>query len=401
MNRRSVLGFLASTSLTGIAGCLQDRNDAAESATTPLLNREVPTGVDGGGAIPQFQGSPEHTGDLDATGPTDEVTTYWRRTPYRYDHSQPVVVDDRVYASLSGNLVRLDRSTGQLRWLTDVGYEGAATPAVYDETVYVTTWNPGANLGRGLAAVDAESGDIMWKGLTGANIGSSPAVTADGVFVGGGFETTTVAAFDHDGTERWRHSLGEYASTPAVTDGTVVYGAGTARVVAYDALSGDQQWQFETDGETTAAPTVVGDRVVVGTRAGTLYALDLQDGSQDWRVDLPGSIRRSIASTDNRIIVPTREGLVALDTEGNREWTEDSITRATEPVIAGDSLYLGDRRSLRALSVTEGAEWWSFETRERLYGDVVLQGIQAAPTVIDGFVFVVTQAGDVYALGES
>jgi len=282
MNRRSVLGVLASTSLTGIAGCLGDSgNDGAKPATTPIMNREVPIGGDIGGVIPQFQGSPEHTGNLDATGPTDGVTTYWRRTPHRYDHSQPVVVDDRVYVSFGGKLVQLDRATGQRQWITDVGHDGSSTPAVYDGTVYVTVWNGGENEDRGLAAVDADSGDITWRALTDADINSSPAVTEDGVLVGGGLGTTSVAAFDHDGTERWRHTLGEYASTPAVTGETVVYGAGTPQVVSYDAVSGERLWQFDTDGETTAAPTIADNRVVVGTQAGTLYSLDLQDGSKD------------------------------------------------------------------------------------------------------------------------
>jgi len=125
MNRRSVLGVLASTSLTGIAGCLGDSgNDGAKPATTPIMNREVPIGGDIGGVIPQFQGSPEHTGNLDATGPTDGVTTYWRRTPHRYDHSQPVVVDDRVYVSFgenSSNLtVRQGSANGSLMSATTV-----------------------------------------------------------------------------------------------------------------------------------------------------------------------------------------------------------------------------------------------------------------------------------------
>ncbi|ATW88061.1 outer membrane protein assembly factor BamB [Halohasta litchfieldiae] len=401
MNRRSVLGVLASTSLTGIAGCLGDSgNDGAKPATTPIMNREVPIGGDIGGVIPQFQGSPEHTGNLDATGPTDGVTTYWRRTPHRYDHSQPVVVDDRVYVSFGGKLVQLDRATGQRQWITDVGHDGSSTPAVYDGTVYVTVWNGGENEDRGLAAVDADSGDITWRALTDADINSSPAVTEDGVLVGGGLGTTSVAAFDHDGTERWRHTLGEYASTPAVTGETVVYGAGTPQVVSYDAVSGERLWQFDTDGETTAAPTIADNRVVVGTQAGTLYSLDLQDGSKEWSIDLPGSVRRSVAIAENRIIIPTVEGLIAVDTAGNRDWTVDTSTRATEPVIAGDGVYFGDRRILRALSLTDGTEWWSFETRNRSFSDFGLGGIQRAPAITNGIVIVATQAGDVYALGE-
>jgi len=204
MNRRSVLGVLASTSLTGIAGCLGDSgNDGAKPATTPIMNREVPIGGDIGGVIPQFQGSPEHTGNLDATGPTDGVTTYWRRTPHRYDHSQPVVVDDRVYVSFGGKLVQLDRATGQRQWITDVGHDGSSTPAVYDGTVYVTVWNGGENEDRGLAAVDADSGDITWRALTDADINSSPAVTEDGVLVGGA-----------SGPHLWRRSI-----TTVLSDG--------------------------------------------------------------------------------------------------------------------------------------------------------------------------------------
>ena len=400
MDRRSVLGALVSSGLGGIAGCL-GAGSGSTDATTPVMNREVSTGGGAGPEIPQFQGSAEHTGEFETTGPTDEVTTYWRRTPHRDDHSQPVVVDERVYLSFEGTLVCLDRSTGERQWLTDVGHAGAATPAVYDGTVYLTVWNGGEHEDRGLAAVDAESGEVDWRALTAADITSSPAVTEDGVFVGGGLRTTSVAAFDHDGTERWRHTLGEYASTPAVTDGTVVYGAGTARVVAYDAVSGDRQWAFETDGETTAAPTVAGNRVVIGTQAGTLYSLDRRDGSKDWRIDLPGSVRRSVGMADNRIIVPTDEGLLAVDTAGNRDWTVDAITAATEPVIAGNGVYVGDRRILRALSLTDGREWWSFETRNRSFGDFGLGGIQSAPAVTDGVVIVATEAGDVYALGET
>ncbi|MUW15564.1 PQQ-binding-like beta-propeller repeat protein [Halorubrum sp. CBA1125] len=398
MPRRSALAALASGGIAGVAGCL---GSVGENPTTSEPNREVPTTGTAERSRSQFQGSPAHTGRLDAAGPTDDVEVFWRRTPYRYDHSQPVVVGDRVYVSFAGNLVRLDLATGERRWTADVGHDGSSTPAVRDGTAYVTVWNGGADADRGLAAVDVEDGRVTWRGVTDADVTTSPAVTADGVFVGGGFETTTIAAFDHDGTERWRHDLAEYASTPAVADGTVVYGAGAPRVVAYDAASGDRQWTADVDGDATASPTVSDDRVLVGTRAGTLYALDVADGSEVLTVDLPGSVRRSVAVADGRAIVPTEEGLVAVDGDGSRPWTVDAITAATAPVIAGDVAYLGDGRTVRALALDDGTERWAFRTRERSYTDVLLQGVRAAPTVVNGVVLVATQAGDVYALGEA
>lgn len=106
MNRRSVLGSLASCTLTGVVGCLGDVGfGAAESTPAPVVNREVPPGRDGRETIPQFQSAPEHTGRVDASGATDSVTTFRRRTPHRYDHSQSVV----VVATQAGDVYALGR----------------------------------------------------------------------------------------------------------------------------------------------------------------------------------------------------------------------------------------------------------------------------------------------------
>jgi outer membrane protein assembly factor BamB len=51
------------------------------------------------------------------------------------------------------------------------------------------------------------------------------------------------------------------------------------------------------------------------------------------------------------------------------------------------------------VAATDGTERWSFETRDWNFTDVVLGGINAAPTVANGAVLVATNAGDVYALG--
>ncbi|OTF01842.1 Pyrrolo-quinoline quinone [Halorubrum sp. SD683] len=397
MKRRTVLGTLASSALLGVAGCLGDSGPNTEPE--PTVNEEVP--VDGaiGPSIPQLQGGPAHTGRLDETVPTDGVTTYWRRTPYRYEHSQPVVVDDGVYVSFAGRLVRLALSTGEEQWQTDVGHAGASTPAVYDGTAYVTVWNGGEDVLRGLAAVDTASGDITWRGQIQADITTSPTATADGVFVGGGFETATVAAYDHDGTERWQHELSTYASTPAVAEGIAVYGSGADSIVAYDADTGDQLWTADTDGETTAPPTISGGNVYIGTRKHTLYAVDLVEGTEQWTVDLPGEVRQSAAVADGRVFVPAERGLVAVDATGTKQWVADEIGGATEPALVDGTVLLGDGRTVRAVAAIDGTEQWSFETRDRNYTDVVLGGIDAAPTVANGAVLVATNAGDVYALG--
>ncbi|RLM52037.1 PQQ-binding-like beta-propeller repeat protein [Halorubrum sp. Atlit-28R] len=407
MNRRTALSTLAVGGFVGVAGCLGniriggDDEQAARDRPDPELNREVETEGVEDGSRSQFQWGPTHAGCREDAGPTDDVDVFWRRTPYRYDHSQPVVVGDRVYVSFSGTLFRLDLATGEVRWSTEVGHDGSSTPAVRDGIAYVTVWNGGGETDRGLAAVDAESGEVRWRRLTDTEITTAPTVTDDGVFVGGGYETQTVAAFDYDGAERWRNDLGEYASAPAVADGTVVYGAGGPRVVAYDAASGEELWTADVDGDATATPTVADGRVLIGTRASTLYALDLADGTVEWTEDLAGPVRRSVAVAGDTAVVPTELGLVAVGDGGERLWSDDEVTGATAPMVADGVAYLGDGRTVRAIAVEDGTERWSFRTRERTYTDVLLQGVRAAPTVVDGVVLAATHAGDVYALGET
>lgn len=402
-SRRSFLAAVATGSVAGVAGCLGSLGvGSSDPGPETVTNRDVPGTGAPGGSIPQFQGDPAHTGHLATTGPGGPVETYWRRTPSKYENSQPVVVGDRVYVTFGGALYCLHRSDGAIDWSADVGHDGASTPAVHDGTAYVTVWNGGENVDRGLAAVDADSGEVRWRRLTDADVTTSPTATTEGVFVGGGYETSTVAAFDHDGTERWTHDLHEYASTPTVAGETVYYGAGDDRVVAYDAGSGEERWTAETDGETTAAPTVRNGLVFEPTRGGTLYALETGDGSEAWTADLPGTARRSAAATGDRIVVATEEGLAAFDRDGDgtSPWTIPTVKAATAPVIADGTVYVGDGAVLRALALSNGEDRWTFETRERSYTDVMLRGIRSAPTVADGVAFVATQAGDVYALGE-
>ncbi|WP_165875338.1 outer membrane protein assembly factor BamB family protein [Natrarchaeobius chitinivorans] len=96
---------------------------------------------------------------------------------------------------------------------------------------------------------------------------------------------------------------------------------------------------------------------------------------------------------------PAGGGLVAVDPTGTEQWVEDKIEVATEPVLVDGKVLLGDGRTVRAMAAANGTERWSFETRERNFGGVLLGEIDAASTVVNGVVLVATNAGDVYALG--
>jgi hypothetical protein len=159
-SRRHALALLGSTATVGLSGCLFGGIGAGESGPPTVSNRRVETT----GSVPQYQVDAGNAGVHPGAAPTD-LSVAWRRTPNRYDAAQPVV-DDAVYVAFDGDLVTLAVGDGDEAWTVDAGHASAATPAVHDGTVYLTVWNGGESVPRGLVVVDGtvlvatQAGDV-------------------------------------------------------------------------------------------------------------------------------------------------------------------------------------------------------------------------------------------------
>jgi len=398
VSRRHALALLGSTLPTALSGCLFGGVGADESGP-PETVTERP--VDAAGSIPQYQADAENAGTLPGPAPSSPSVA-WRRTPSRYDAAQPVVDDDAVYVAFDGDLVKLSLVDGDEVWTVDAGHASDATPAVDDGVVYLSVWNGGESVPRGLVAVDAADGAERWRALPDNDINTSPTPTDDAVFVGGGFENREVAAVEGDGTVRWRRTLGEYASTPAVVDGRAYYATGeSASVVALDTETGETVWEQSVDGRAVAAPTVVGERVVVADETGTVRALDAASGEERWHASVDARVQRSVAVGDDRVIVAHGTGIASLSLGGGSEgWTTDLDGTPTAPLLTDGAVLVGAGRAVVALSRADGTERWRVETRERSYTDVVLGGVTGSPVAVDETLLVATQAGDVYAFDD-
>ena len=244
-----------------------------------------------------------------------------------------------------GTTTHIDAPAPEPRWRTmldgPIGDVGYGTDSAY--------------LGSGttVASVTAD-GDLRWETDVDARVRSAPAV-GDGVVYAATTDGTVLALTADDGTVRWRRSVGEAATAPALIDfdGTPTLVIGTnAAAVALDASDGTERWRTET-ARVRGAPAVTGDRVVVGDEAGVLRGLDLGDGTERWRVETGGQIRGSLA-------------------------------------IADGVAYVGSRdRHLYAVSAADGSIRWRVELRDWVDG---------SPAVAYGAVFVVDQSGTLSAV---
>lgn len=91
---------------------------------------------------------------------------------------------------------------------------------------------------------------------------------------------------------RWQfHTGGQVMSSPAVTADTVYIGSNDHFLHALDRSSGRQKWKFKTESRITSSPAVSGGVVYFGSFDGNFYAVDAAKGALKWKFGIPGERR--------------------------------------------------------------------------------------------------------------
>ncbi|MFE6662796.1 PQQ-binding-like beta-propeller repeat protein [Streptomyces sp. NPDC057697] len=277
-------------------------------------------------AAPEGHGTVLHAIDAatgeDAWGPVDLGGTYW--------WSALAYGGGRLYAqNYDGVLTAFDPATGAKRWsVTLPGQSSFTSPPTFRAGVVYTG---GAGSGGTVYAVDAADGTVLWTRPVEYGDNSSPAVTADGVYVSYGCEQTYAFA-PRSGEPLWRHETecsGGGGRTPVLADGGVWvrddagmtpsvldtsdgrrrggYEAdGWSPAPAFDGRQGyfvdegvlkerhsrtlETRWTFEGDGRISTAPIVVNGYVYVGSESGRLWALNGATGQSVWSTDVGAPI---------------------------------------------------------------------------------------------------------------
>jgi outer membrane protein assembly factor BamB len=207
-----------------------------------------------------------------------------------------VVAEGVVYANLDTGagapktVYALDVETGDDIWSNDQIDEEtfiSGSLTVADGSLFVPTSD------GSLFALDAKTGDQQWRFTPETNTSgtddnenfsrglNSPAVVDGVVYIGNGYSYDNVAedaflfAVDAGtGDELWRYATeGPVESRPSVTDGVVYCGDAAGMVSAVNADSGDGLWTFDTSGANAGSPTIVDGVVFVTNRDGALFAL--------------------------------------------------------------------------------------------------------------------------------
>ena len=257
---------------------------------------------------------------------------------------------DRLYA--------LDQATGQTVWgPKELGGSSNWANAGYDNgRVFVL------NVDGVMRAYDATSGSLIWSeqipdpsGSTTCECYASAPAAANGiVYTSGGGVGQVSALSESDGAVVWQMRVlgGDHSSPAVATDGVYVTYA-CNQSYDFNPTSGTQIWHYATSCTGGGGKTPV-------LNAGELYARD-----------------QAFAAN------PILDGATGMQV--------GQFVSATAPVIDGSlGLFFTDSNTLQARNLSTNQVLWTF-TEDRP---------TTAPVVVNGYVYVGTAVGTLYALDE-
>jgi len=236
---------------------------------------------------------------------------------------------------------------------------------------------------------------------------------SDGAVVFPG-DTGYLTALSSDGETIWQKETDMEGrgihGTPVVADGTVFIGAYDGILYAFDAESGDKQWQTKLGGSIGGSPKYDGDAIYVAVEypdpEGSMFAVDPDSGDVRWEDE-------ESRPTDHPHSTPAIDpetGMMALGSNDGMlygwsypslefEWTfetdpqNDTDGEIKEPIMAYDgAAFFGswDERIYR-VDLETGTEDWSFET-----GGLSMMGPGVDPTRDE--IYGGSHDGNLYAL---
>ncbi len=180
-----------------------------------------------------------------------------------------------------------------------------------------------------------------------------------------------------DGNRIWTRSFGgRIFSTPALSDGTLVFGCADGFIYALDAGRGDLKWKRKAGKSVLGSPVVMDGKVFIGSSDGVFRALSLKDGTTLWEfAPVEGFVEcRPYADREQVVFGTWANRLYSLDPEDGSlqwEWKPEKSSRmyspaAVWPVKSHGKIFIAvPDRCLYALDARTGKEVKRFEKAAR------------------------------------
>ncbi len=299
----------------------------------------------------------------------------------------------------------VDANSDHLKWTFETEDRLFSAPVVNDGIVYVGS-------DRNVFALSAANGGELWSAEVGrfgpprSGLHSFP-VFHDGVVYVGTKACKGVFAMDaDDGSRIWSYWTGDSgASPPLVADG-VVYARNDRQAYALSASDGSKLWSVYSHRDRVTSLTLDSDLLCVVAedtvpRDGTIEVLSSVDGSKVWSLTNGGWIYANPVAQDGVLYVPTtvapgpytneldRGAIRAFSlSDGSELWSFWTLAHVTSaPVIHSGIVYFASERAVHALNAVDGSQVWIFEPGGNI-ASFFDRGYRTSPVVHEDVVYV-------------
>lgn len=248
-------------------------------------------------------------------------------------HSSLAVEGDTLFlATPAGSVSALEGASGIERW--KVSGTGAVSAA---DGLLVVKHPEGP-----VAAFSARDGSALWSTRTGI-AGEGPARVAAGrvVVTGRG-----VAVLDAGSGEKlWSvRGLGRFTTAPVVVSGRILAGTQEGALHCLDLATGKLLWTYQAKGPLAAAPTAdAGGRVFLGGPDGRLVGLRLSSGQRLWRWIVGADTALPATVVDGLVCFASHDAVVHALKRGNGHlaWRSPLPSRPlSAPILHGDTMFV-------------------------------------------------------------
>ena len=379
-----------------LAGYLYERNRTGSvyhpharfiPQPTPTLPKRGPARF----AWPLYGYDKQHTRFFPAP---PNVRPPFRRLWVHDEHSllefPPVIYDNRIFQLADDAvLTALEKRSGRVLWKRRLGTLSASSPAVTANTVYVTILSSGHrhNPGR-VIALDSANGAVRWWRALPAPSESSPLIDRGRIFFGS--QNGTVYALDDaNGAPLWTYkAAGAVKASPTLEDGVLYFGDYSGRLQAVSERSGRRLWVSASEGALLGSGTfystaaVAYGRVFLGNTDGRVYAYDASTGHLDWAVQTGDYVYSSPAVANAPGLGPTiyigsyNGSLYALNARsGHVSWRFHAHGRISgSPTVLGRIVYFSDLGTHRTYGLGISTGRVLFEKRTGAFDPAISDG---------------------------
>jgi outer membrane protein assembly factor BamB len=351
-----------------------------------------------------FHYNPAHTGYTPSRALTTTPVVLWS-TPGQTGAAEnsPAIANGIVYIT-SADLFAYNASTGEEIWNVS-GAGWGANPTVNGDFVYC-----------GGIAYNAFTGVELWSpNPAGARVAQA---VADGYLyaqaynasfpqVGAGV-VALLCLNAATGAQIWRVPTNFIASDPAVANGMLYMGGSDGNLHAFNASTGWEVWKYPVSyvqaNSLGASPTVHGGIVYTVSIDDNVYALNATDGTKVWNYTTGAFVESAPAVANGAVYVGSDDGnFYALNaTDGTKIWNYTTSGGASSPAVADSVVYVGGfNGNLYALNASNGNKLWNFTLQQPPAGGLRLNGLFGSPAVVNGRVYIGSNANVLIVLGEA